>query len=226
MSFTSVVFDFDYTLADSSTGEIECISYAFTKMHFPLPSAEAIRKTIGLSLPETLKSLRSHSEESHVDEFRRLFAQRADEVMLDHIVLFDKAKPTIDALARRAITMGIVSTKFRYRIDAFLQRQGLDKAFAVVIGGEDVLAHKPDPSGLLAAITRLGRVARDVAYVGDSTTDAETAKRAGTPFVAVLTGMTPREAFDSFKPLAVINDLSQLPAAVAGPQGVQQGVRQ
>jgi phosphoglycolate phosphatase len=215
MSFTSVIFDFDYTLADSSTGEIECISYAFDKMNLPPPSAEAIRKTIGLSLPDTLKSLCGHNDESRVTEFRRLFAKRADEVMLDHIVLFNPARPTVDALARRGMTMGIVSTKFRYRIEAFLQREGLKKAFEVIIGGEDVSMHKPDPSGLLVAIERLGRVLGEVAYVGDSTTDAETAKRAGAPFVAVLTGVTAKSEFDIYQPFAVMNDLSHLPAALA-----------
>jgi phosphoglycolate phosphatase len=215
MNFTSVIFDFDYTLADSSTGEIECISYAFDKMNLPAPPAEAIRKTIGLSLPETFKSLCGHNEESRVTEFRRLFAERADEVMLDHIVLFDTAMPTIDALARQGMTLGIVSTKFRYRIEAFLEREGMKEAFEVIIGGEDVSMHKPDPSGLLAAIARLGRVPGGVAYVGDSTTDAETAKRAGSPFVAVLTGVTAKPEFDIYRPFAVMNDLSQLPAALA-----------
>ena len=33
--FTSVIFDFDYTLADSSCGEVECVNYALRAMNLP-----------------------------------------------------------------------------------------------------------------------------------------------------------------------------------------------
>ncbi len=35
-------------------------------------------------------------------------------------------------------------------------------------------------------------------YVGDSVVDAETARRAGVPFTAVLSGVMPRDAFDGY----------------------------
>jgi len=42
--------------------------------------------------------------------------------------------------------------------------------------------------------------------------DAETAKRANVAFVAVLSGVTPKEAFRDYAPLAIIENLSQLPS--------------
>ncbi len=114
------------------------------------------------------------------------------------------------------ISLAIVSTKFRYRIEQVLLRDGLDHAFEVIVGGEDVAAHKPDPSGLIVALGRLGRTPAEVLYVGDSAVDAETTKRAGVPFVAVLSGVTPREAFAPYRPHAIIEDLALLPALVLG----------
>ena len=37
------------------------------------------------------------------------------------------------------------------------------------------------------------------------------AKRAGVPLVVVLSGVTPREHFDNYEPVAVLDNISQLP---------------
>ena len=84
------------------------------------------------------------------------------------------------------------------------------EAFDVIVGGEDVSRHKPDPEGLLAAIGRLGGSPSNTLYVGDSVTDAEAARRAGVPFVAVLNGVTPREAFEDYPVEGVLENLREL----------------
>ena len=130
---------------------------------------------------------------------------------LDLTVLFESVPATIAALRVLGFPLGIVSTKFRYRIEAILEREGLHDAFGVIVGGEDVAEHKPDPTGLLTAIGRLGSVPASTLYVGDSVVDAETAKRAGVPFVAVLSGVTPREAFRGYPVCGILENLSELP---------------
>jgi phosphoglycolate phosphatase-like HAD superfamily hydrolase len=48
-------------------------------------------------------------------------------------------------------------------------------------------------------------------YVGDSVVDAELAKRAGVPVVVVLSGVTPKEDFETYEPIAVLEHVSELP---------------
>jgi len=100
-------------------------------------------------------------------------------------------------LRRRGLALGVVSTKYRRRIETILQRDGLDGLFDVIIGGEDVATLKPDPEGLLLAAERLRTPVSETLFVGDSIVDAEAARRAGMPFAAVLSGVTPREEFSS-----------------------------
>ena len=209
--FESVIFDFDYTLADSSEGVIECVNYSLRQMGLPAASRDAIRRTIGMSLPSTLTAL---AGEEHADEFTRLFVKRADEVMHDSTVLFDFVPSLMDALSRRGIALGIVSSKYRRRIEAVMRRDGLDGCFRVIVGGEDVDALKPDPSGLLYAVGALATPKARCLYVGDSVTDAETARRAGMPFVAVLSGVTKREAFAAYEPLMFLECAEELPDAL------------
>jgi phosphoglycolate phosphatase len=210
--FTSVIFDFDYTLADSSAGEVECVNYALRAMNLPPAANSDIHAMIGVSLPETFRRLTREANQTKASEFVELFINRADEVMLDYIVLFDSVRPAVKQLIAGGLTLGIVSTKYRRRIDAFLKREELTHAFKIVIGGEDVSAHKPDPTGLLTAMDKIGHSATQTVYVGDSVVDAETAKRANVAFVAVLSGVTPKESFRDYAPLAVIGNLQTLPS--------------
>lgn len=207
----AVIFDFDYTLADSSEGAFDCINFALDEMGLARVSAEAACRTIGLSLHETFLTLGEHHEQTRCDEFHRLFVQRADEVMVGLTTLYDSVPTMIDALVQQGLRLGIVSTKYRRRINEVLKREAVMHGFQVVIGGDDVAQHKPHPQGLLEAIERLECSPESVVYVGDSIVDAEVAKRAGVPLIVVLSGVTPREHFDGYAPLAVLQNISELP---------------
>ncbi len=212
--FRSVVFDFDYTLADSSGGVIECVNYALGSLGLPAGDPDLIRGMIGVSLPETYRELSGDRDGRRYTEFERHFVERGDLVMLEGIHLFDSVKPTVKTLLSAGLSLGIVSTKYRRRIEAVLAREGLSDAFTVIVGGEDVTAHKPDPTSLNAALARLGRIPGDVLYIGDSVVDAETARAAGVPFVGVLSGVTSRDALAAYRPFAILADLTGLPELV------------
>ena len=210
----SVIFDFDYTLADSSAGIIECVNHALQGLSLPTSSDDAIRHTIGMSLPRALVALTGEDHAEHADEFQRLFMERADEVIHDATILFEFVPSLLDSLSRHGITLGIVSTKFRRRIEAVLQRDNLTGRFEDIVGGEDVKALKPDPTGLLRAAARLDGNVERCLYVGDSVTDGEAAQRAGVPFAAVLSGVTERNAFAQYEPVMILGCAGDLPGAL------------
>ncbi|HEX5835976.1 MAG TPA: HAD-IA family hydrolase [Pyrinomonadaceae bacterium] len=207
----SVIFDFDYTLADSSQGAIECINFALREMGLDGVSDDAACLTIGLSLAETFLTLGEHHEPHRCDEFHRLFVQRAEQVMANLTVLYESVPAMVEALHARGLRLGIVSTKYRRRIHEVLKREAMLHGFHVIIGGEDVKQHKPHPQGLFEALARLESSPASVVYVGDSEVDAELARRAGVPLVLVLSGVTPRERFENYEPLAVLDSIRELP---------------
>jgi phosphoglycolate phosphatase len=210
----AVIFDFDYTLADSSRGAVDCINFALAEMRLTEVSAEAACRTIGLSLKETFLRLAGPQPPGRSDEFLALFKKRADEVMTDLTVLYAEVPAIIQTLREKGIKLGIVSTKFRYRIEEILERENLLQHFQIIIGGEDVEAHKPHPQGLIKALEHLRCAPSSIAYVGDSVADAEVAQRASAPFIAVLSGVTPREDFSSYQVLEILDNLSELPKVV------------
>ncbi len=212
----AVVFDFDFTLADSAEPVVECAIYAFEKMGLSTPAPEAIVKTVGMHLEKAFVDLAGEGYADRSREFFDLFVKRADEVMVDMTHLYETAAPMITTLAEGGMPLGIVSTKYRFRIEAVLERDGLREPFGVIVGGEDVDEPKPDPSGLNMAIETLGSSQQTTLYVGDSLVDAETAKRADVPFVAVLSGPTTADEFNGYRLVAMLDDLTALPALVGG----------
>jgi len=63
----------------------------------------------------------------------------------------------------------------------------------------------------LLAVKKLKLDRSEVIYIGDSVTDAETAKRAGISFIAVLSGVTPRNAFNQSQLRDFLSNISELP---------------
>jgi len=205
-----IFFDFDLTLADTSKGVKECINFALEKMGYPTVSLEDARKTIGFTLTETFSHLTGIANPSMALRFASYFVQKADEVMESLTTLYEPVPMTVKLLHGRGLTLAIVSTKFRYRIENILDQHGLRQYFDLIVGGEDVTEHKPDPSGILLALTRLCLQPGEVVYVGDHVVDAETAKRANLPFIGVLQGNCQKDDFAGYKVVALIDDISAL----------------
>lgn len=207
----AVVFDFDYTLADSSAGILKCIQFALQQMNLPPAPESRMRESIGLTLAKTLTFLTGSEDASAALEFTRLFVEYADRIMADHTVLYDTVPQVLATLRNAGLPLGIVSTKYRYRIETILQRESLAQHFEIIVGGEDVADHKPHPASLYRALHHLGCPPEQAIYIGDHAVDAEAARRAGIPFVAVLTGTAGRPYFATARCLGILDDLSALP---------------
>ena len=216
----TVVFDFDYTLADSSRGVVLCVNHALKRLGLPPVDGERIKRTIGLPLEETFRQLTGREDPNQEREFVRLYVQRADEIVAGLTFLLPFVPETLRALKKLGLSLGILSNKFRRRIEVIMKRENLLDCFDVIVGSEDMVHYKPDPESLLLAIGQLGSSPSSCLYVGDSVTDGETAKRAGVPFVAVLTGVTTREEHERYQPQAILESLKELPGLIRQAWGL------
>jgi len=214
MTIQTILFDFDYTLADSSKGVCICVNHALSRMGFPKQPLADICRTIGFSLPETYLSLTNSDNEKDAEVFRDLFTERADEVMAEYTFILDGVPEALRELTSQGMTLGIVSTKYRYRITHILKREELLHHFDVIVGGEDVESHKPDPEGLLLALSRLSASHRDCLYVGDSVVDGELARRGGVRFAAVCSGVTESDELQRFSPDYTLGSVENLPGLI------------
>lgn len=201
----AVIFDFDYTLGDSTQGIVLCANEALRQLGQPEQSAEAIRKTIGLSLPATYAALTGRQQPEEAARFSAAFKKKGDEVMVANTVFYNGVPEMLAQLQGQGIKTAIVTTKLHYRIEQILGKFEATELIDLIVGAEDVKAPKPDPQGLLLAIRQLGLLENEVLYVGDSTVDAQTAQKAGVAFAAVLTGTTTRQDFEKY-PFVSVNE--------------------
>ena len=204
------IFDFDYTLADSSKGVYQCMNYSLERLGFPNVAYPEACKTIGLSLENTFISLTHNSEREKIEQFIKLFTNQADKVMINNTYIYKNAPETLTYLKRLGLKLGIASTKYRYTICEILNKDNLISLFDFIIGGEDVSNHKPNPECIFKIIEALKVDKSECVYVGDSMVDAETAKNAGISFIAVLSGTTRIEDIIYYRPALIINRIDEL----------------
>jgi phosphoglycolate phosphatase len=210
MKYKAIIFDFDYTLADATEGIVQSYNYAFAQLGLPLQSKETICKTVGMTIVNSFKHMDNSLDDEAILILRSQFKKCADEVMLDGTKLFEQTQPLLHKLKVQGIKTGVVSSKFRFRIEDVFKRDNVMQHIDVIIGIEDVEKAKPEPDGLFCAIKSLGTYKNEVLYVGDSIIDGETAKAAKVDFAAVLTGTTFKEEFSDIPCKVIVSDLSEL----------------
>ena len=211
----AVLFDFDFTLADSSAGIVVCMNHALARLGLPPAPADAIRCTIGLDLNTAFGNLAGEEWRSREGEFFEHFVRKADEVMVASTCFLPGAARVLRKLHEAGYRVGVVTTKYRHRVEDALERDGLRTFVEVVVGADDVPRPKPAPDGLLQAAASLGIPTGDCVFVGDSEVDAMAAQAAGMTFVAVLSGTTPAEVFARHPARAVLDGVGEVVAGEA-----------
>ena len=206
--YKAYIFDFDYTLVDSSRGIVTCFQNVLRRHGYADVADLAIKRTIGKTLEASFSILTGLSDAAVLAAYKREYVREADTHMTVNTFFFPETVEVLETLKRQGAVLGIVSTKFRYRILDLLEQRGHTGLVDFIIGGEDVQAPKPAPEGLLQAIGRAGGCAKaDVLYIGDSVVDAETAQAAGVDFAGVLHGMTTREELAVYPHVVVADSL-------------------
>lgn len=211
MKYTTYLFDFDYTLADSSRGIVICFRNVLERHGHTGISDEAIKRTIGKTLEDSFSILSGITTPETLAEYKKEYVKEADTYMTVNTFFFPETVTVLKTLKSQGAQIGIISTKFRFRIREMVDQHFPKDFFDIIIGGEDVKQAKPDPQGIKKALRRLHRRKSETLYIGDSTVDAETAQAAKVDFVGVLNGMTTREELMVYPHRQILDNLSLLP---------------
>lgn len=207
-----IVFDLDGTLIDSARDICAIASASLTTVGAAPLTLEETHAFVGNGIAEFVRRMRAARnipESAHADLLADMTARYAGAV--HQTEAYPGVPATLDALGQDH-SLGICTNKLLDPCKAVLAHLRIDHHFSTVWGGDNPLGRKPDPAPLLAAFEDLGNGLR--LYVGDSEIDAETAKRAGVPFILYTPGYRhcPLDeiAFDR-----AFDDYSDLPDIVA-----------
>ena len=211
MQYKGLVFDFDYTLGDSTDGIVISVNYALNQLGYAQANREMICRTIGLHLQEIYqvmvtgqgKEVKSGEDE----EFSRSFIEKADQVMTENTRFFPGALELLGEWKEQGYKLGIVTTKYRYRIEEILQKYQASNIIDTIIGADNVKRPKPDPQGLLWVAKMWELPKEQLLYIGDSLVDAKTAQAAGVDFVGVASGTTTKEELQQYPHVGVFDGI-------------------
>ena len=207
MRYTTYIFDFDYTLADSSRGIVMCYRHVLTREGFLDVTDEQIKRTIGKTLEDSFSEMTGITDPQHLASMKQQYVQHADSCMTANTHLFPETREVLQQLKQQGARIAILSTKYRYRIEELAARDFPEGFFDLIVGGEDVRQMKPNPEGLLLAMERLGVTPAETLYLGDSVVDALTARAASVPFAGILHGVTTHRELAAYPHTAIYTDL-------------------
>jgi pyrophosphatase PpaX len=96
-----------------------------------------------------------------------------------NVELYPDALTTLEALQKAGKKVALVTTSRHDQIDPLLEKYHLKGLFNVVVSGDDVSNHKPDPEAIEKAIELLGGTKEETVMAGDSGSDIKGATNAG-----------------------------------------------
>lgn len=210
MKYQVVLFDFDYTLANSEKGILMCFNHVLENHGFHDRDQEKIKKTIGLTLEDSFSILTGETDTAKLQELKKEYVEKANEVMTPNTFLYPGAIPLLEKIKERGAKTGIISSKYRFRIMETIEQYEISYLMDHIIGVGDVKKAKPDPEGLMVAMEHFGVEPSELLYVGDNIVDALAAKAAGVDFVGVLTGTTTREEFEELPHVQIVKGLEEI----------------
>lgn len=198
MSFSTLLFDLDGTLIDSI--DLILRSYRHTMMvHRGEEPPDDIWME-GLGTPLSVQFRRWTDDESEiramVETYRTYNLAHHDEL----VRAYDGVVEQVLRLDAGGKTLGLVTSKMRGGALKGLRLVGIEAAFDVVVGSDEVTHPKPHPEPVLLALERLGRAPADAVFIGDSRHDIECGRAAGVKTAAVLWGPFDREHLEDLDP--------------------------
>ncbi|MGH7701130.1 MAG: HAD-IA family hydrolase [Gemmatimonadales bacterium] len=126
---------------------------------------------------------------------------------------YDGVAEAVRGLVGRGKRLGLVTSKMRSGALRGLRLVGLEDAFEVIVGADEVDHPKPHPEPVLKALGLLGAPAAGAVFIGDSRHDLECGRAAGVKTAAVLWGPFDRAHLQDLGPdywLAKPADIHQL----------------
>ncbi|HEX4627736.1 MAG TPA: HAD-IA family hydrolase [Gemmatimonadales bacterium] len=195
---STFLFDLDGTLIDSIDLILRSYRHTMRTHRGEEPSDDVWMD--GLGTPLWVQFRRFTDDPAEIEA---MVATYRDYNLAHHDELvrpYEGVVEAVRALQRPGRTLGLVTSKMRSGAFRGLRRAGLEDAFDVVVGADEVTHPKPHPEPVLIALERLAAPAAGAVFIGDSRHDLECGRAAGVKTAAVLWGPFDRAHLADLEP--------------------------
>ncbi|MFA7439769.1 MAG: HAD-IA family hydrolase [Sphingomonadaceae bacterium] len=185
------VFDCDGTLLDSQANIVRAMVECFASEGMSPPDARAVRRIVGLSLPQAMAALLPDADEDlhHrlADCYKRAFQRMRRDGELDHEPMFDGIGALLSRLSTAGWLLAVATGKSDRGLQIALGHHGITDHF-ISLQTADRHPSKPHPSMLLTAMADAGVKAADAVMIGDTHFDIHMGTAAGVRALGVSWG--------------------------------------
>ncbi len=197
----AVLFDLDGTLADTLESIASAVNTCLSRLGREEIPLDEYRYLVGDGLrPLCVRVLRDANGEPSAKAIEQLEADVKDHYsrhLLDHVALYDGILELLARLGNDGVLLAVCSNKPDKHTRLLVEALIPSGTFGAVLGARDDLPRKPDPAGALQIALELGVAPADCLFVGDTSIDMETARKAGMIPVGVSWGFRPREELET-----------------------------
>lgn len=204
----AILFDWDGTLVDTIPGLRIAHNHVRTTMGYePWTEAqfwenlkysarELYPRVYGEQSPDALKILYEYIDNNH----------------LKYLKVLPHAQDLLNLLDNRRIPYGLISNKRHEYLLKEISHIGWENRFFHAIGAGVAARDKPaaDPVHKIFELGGVSFEPQDVWFVGDTETDLATGQAFGCSTVLITHGRNMKGLIETFKPLHVVNDCSEI----------------
>jgi phosphoglycolate phosphatase len=187
------LFDCDGTLVDSQANICLAMEHAFEGAGRAPPPRNAIRRIVGLSLLEIMRTLLPEADgELHadmVDRYRASYLNLRNNG-LEHEPLYDGMAALLASMDESGWMLGVATGKSDCGLERCLDHHGIKDLF-VTLQTADRHPSKPHPSMVYQAMADAGTDAGSTVMIGDTVYDIHMGKAAGCRTIGVNWGYHP-----------------------------------
>ena len=208
--FDTVAFDLDGTLADTAPDLAASLNHALVALGRAPVDPASVRYLVGHGARALLRrglAATGDAQEELVERGFPIFIDYYAANICNGTRAYPGVDEALDELHAAGLGLALCTNKPEGLTHALLRALGWSDRFDSIVGGDTLPVRKPDPAPLRQAIALAG--GGRAAFVGDSITDADTAKAAGIPFIAVSFGFSDRPV-EELGPARIIDSYGEL----------------
>jgi len=223
----AIVFDLDGTLIDSVPDIAAALNRCLSDEGCRPLTDEAVAKLVGGGARELVaRALRAATSAADVDRVHAGFLAHYDAAPVTRTRLYPGARKLLTELRDAGLPLAICTNKPQPLTDVVLTRLDLTHFFATVWGAASGKPLKPHAACLRTVCEALGTPPAETILIGDSHTDVDAARAAGSPSILVAHGYEQRP-LGSLGADAIVADLPEAGLEIARWRGeVQPQLRQ
>lgn len=208
-----IVFDCDGTLVDSQHNIVTAMTRAFRQHDQQDPVPEEVRRTVGLSILESVGRLLPDAPHNMLESIGEAYRTASYELRLEpghEEPLYPGIGDMIRDLSGANAILAVATGKSQRGLRKTLQRHDLQEHFTILKTSDDGPG-KPDPTILLDAIAEAGADAASTVMIGDTVFDIAMARSAKAHAVGVNWGYHEPVELDAAGAHLIMEDISELP---------------